>query len=245
MNINDSMSILVDATLAIEKLRVQSQVRQSHLALGGRIDPETDELHRRIKELEEYVDGRIADLLKSHPAYLWFSRVKGIGRENVAKIVGLVDIRKAPTISALWKFAGYAPVDGHAMKRTRGEKLAYCAQLRTMCWRVGKSLMMAQGCFYDYYVSQKERYEGKFTNEGRTIMPAANLPKVDGKKVETEEAISEGHVHQMAMRKMVKLFLACLWLVWREAEGLPVTKPYAIDKLGHDSFIDPWSMTDR
>jgi len=26
---------------------------------------------------------------------------------------------------------------------------------------------------------------------------------------------------------------------------LPVTKPYAIDKLGHDSFIDPWSMTDR
>ena len=57
--------------------------------------------------------------------------------------------------------------------------------------------------------------------------------------------IAEGHVHNQAMRKMVKLFLACLWLTWREAEGLPVAKPYAIDQLGHDSYIAPWDMVDR
>jgi hypothetical protein len=49
----------------------------------------------------------------------------------------------------------------------------------------------------------------------------------------------------MAVRKAIKLFLACLWLVWREAEGLPISKPYAIDKLGHNSYIVPWKMIDK
>jgi len=57
--------------------------------------------------------------------------------------------------------------------------------------------------------------------------------------------ISEGHIHNMALRKMIKLFLVCLWVVWREEEGLSVTKPYAIDRLGHNSYIGPWEMVDR
>jgi hypothetical protein len=77
------------------------------------------------------------------------------------------------------------------------------------------------------------------------IVPAASLPKVDGKKTETDKYISEGHIHNMALRKMIKLFLACLWLTWREGLGLSITKPYAIEKLGHKSFIDPWEMADK
>ena len=54
---------LVDAALTIERLRVASEVRQSHLARQGKQDPETDELHRRIKDLEDFVDGRVAHLI--------------------------------------------------------------------------------------------------------------------------------------------------------------------------------------
>lgn len=241
----DRLTILVDATLAIEKQRVASEVRQSHLALQGRSDPETDELHRRIKDLEDYIDGRIADLLKAHPAYPWFSKVKGIGKENIGKVVGQVDIERATTISALWKFAGFSVENGKAPKRAKGEKLSYNSQLRSMCWRLGSSLLRARGKFYNYYLAQKDAYIQRYENQGRTIVPATALPKVDGKKKETDSVISEGHVHNQALRKMIKLFLACLWLTWREAEGLPVTKPYAIDKLGHNSFIDPWEMVDR
>lgn len=241
----DRLTVLVDATLAIEKQRVASEVRQSHLALQGRSDPETDELHRRIKDLEEYIDGRIADLLKAHPAYPWFSKVKGIGKENIGKVVGQVDIERATTISALWKFAGFSVENGKAPKRTKGEKLSYNSQLRSMCWRLGSSLLRARGKFYDYYLAQKAAYVQRYENQGRAIVPATALPKIEGKKQETDSIISEGHVHNQALRKMIKLFLACLWLTWREAEGLPVTKPYAIDKLGHDSFIDPWEMVDR
>jgi len=114
-----------------------------------------------------------------------------------------------------------------------------------MCWRVGGNLMKSKGKFYDYYLSQKERYAIRFQNEGIKIVPALQLPKIDGKKQEGNGYISEGHLHNMALRKMIKLFLACLWLKWREGLDLLVTSPYAIGKLGHNHYIKPEEMTDK
>ena len=44
----------------------------------------------------------------------------------------------------------------------------------------------------------------------------------------------------MAIRKMVKIFLQHYWLKCREIKGLPTGKPYAIDKLDHTTFIEPF-----
>jgi len=241
-----ALNTMVDAALAIEKLRVASEVRQTHLALQGRDDPETNELHKRLEDLEGFVDERVAYLIQSHPVYPWFSRVKGIGRENIGKVVAPIDIIKADTPSSLWKFAGFSVEDGVAPKRVKGGgKLEYNSQLRSMCWRLGSSLLRAKGKFYDYYLKEKDKYYKRFENEGVLIVPATSLPIKNDKRYEPENMLSEGHVHNMAMRKMIKLFLVCLWVVWREAEGLPVTKPYAIDILKHASYIDPWEMVDR
>jgi hypothetical protein len=278
-----TLSYLVNSTLAIEKQRVASQVRLSHLKLNNKSDPDTEAVHQKLVEVEEFIDGRIADHLKVHPAYPWFSRVKGIGLENIGKIIGLVRVEPedylkcneckgevpanlykpddlcptcktghlkeppwADTISSLWMFAGLGvDKDGKAPKRKAGEKLGYNSQLRSMCWRVGSSLLKAKGKFYEYYLSQKDRLTIRLRNEGIKIVPATQLPKVDGKKQEDAEHISEGHVHNMALRKMIKLFTACLWLEWRKGLNLPVTKPYAIDILKHNSFIDPQNMVDK
>ncbi|GAH99993.1 unnamed protein product, partial [marine sediment metagenome] len=103
-----------------------------------------DELHRRLKDLEDFVDGRVAYLIQGHPAYHWFSQIKGIGKENIGKVVAPIDIEKADTISSLWKFAGFSVEDGAAPKRVRGGgKLSFNSQLRSMCWRLGSSLLRA------------------------------------------------------------------------------------------------------
>jgi len=265
-----SLTHMVNAAVAVEKLRVASEVRQSHFALKGKQDPETDELHRHLKDLEEFVDGRVADLIQGHPAYPWFSRVKGVGNENIGKVVAPIDIERATTISALWKFTGYSVEDGSAPRRVRGGgKLAYNSQLRSMCWRLASSLKRAKGCFYVYYIREKEKYQERFLSQGykilatpsgrwacsncgaswakqRDIGPCCDSPQIE-KKLRQEPAgvIWMGHLDAMAVRKMIKLFLACLWLVWREAEGLPGTKPYAIDRLGHSKVISPWEMVDK
>lgn len=242
------LPMLVDATLVIEKLRVQCQVRQSHLKLQGREDPETNDLFDRVQDLEGYVDDRIAELITRHPAYPWFRGVKGIGKENIAKIVGLVDIEKDDTASSLWAFCGFAPdpETGKAMRRQVGKKLTYNSQLRTMCWRLGSSLLRARGKYYDFYLVEKEKLEHRFEREEKSIVPASRLPTDErGKRREPDDMISEGHVHNMALRKMIKLFLAHLWVVWREGESLPVREPYAMEHLGHSSLINPWDMVDK
>ena len=43
----------------------------------------------------------------------------------------------------------------------------------------------------------------------------------------------------------MKLFLSHLWLKWREAEGLPITQPYAIAHGGHEHVISPDEMLDK
>jgi len=240
-----SLIAMVDATLAIEKLRIASEIRMTHLEKQGKEDPETNELHRRLKDLEDFVDGRIAYLIQGHPAYSWFSRVKGVGKENIGKVVGLIDIAKDDTPSSLWKFSGFSVEDGKAPKRVKGGKLSYNSQLRSLCWRLGSSLLRARGKFYDYYLQEKDKYYKRFESNGISIVPATNLPKRSGKRYEPDNVISEGHIHNMALRKMIKLFLSCLWVVWREAEGLPLTTPYAIDKLKHHSYISPEEMLDR
>ncbi|MEK7555259.1 MAG: hypothetical protein AAB516_00330 [Patescibacteria group bacterium] len=237
---------LVRSMLQVEKLRVATQVRQTHLKLQARVDLETDKLLERIDDLEKYADERIASLIKSHPAYPWFSRVKGVGKENIGKVIGLVDIEKANTISALWKFAGYHVDNGKAPKRVKGGgKLGYNSQLRSMCWRLASSLLKGQGKFYKYYLVEKGKYQSRFISQGMKIVPASQLSRNNGKKQETEGKISEGHIHNMALRKMIKLFLACLWLEWRKAEGLSTRSPYSHEYQGHTTMISPEEMVDR
>lgn len=241
-----AFEFLVDSSLIIEKLRVAVQVRQTHLKNQKRKDPETDSLLERVRGLEEYVDDRVANLIKNHPAYPWFGQVKGVGKENIGKVIGLFDIEKADTISALWKFAGYSVENGKAPKREKGAgKLSYNSRLRSMCWRLGTSLLKARGKFYDFYSQEKKKYLQKYQTQGIKIVPAAQLPKNNGKRYEPSGIISEGHIHNQALRKMIKFFLACLWLVWREATNLPTRQPYALEYQGHTKFISPWEMTDR
>jgi hypothetical protein len=106
-------------------------------------------------------------------------------------------------------------------------------------------LLRCRGAFYSYYIKEKERYQERYLQEGVRIVPASNLPIKDGKRHEPEGVISEGHVHNQALRKMIKLFLACLWLEWRKAAGLPVRPPYAVEKQGHTTLISPEEMVDR
>lgn len=320
----DSLSMLINAEQAIDKVNVSLKVRRSHLKNQGRSDPETDELLSKTEDLKEYIVDHAAVLLKEHPAYPWFSRILGVGRENIGKCLGPIRVKPADefvcktkgcrnrrpkngeavppkcpkckqlmqdppyadTISALWKFCGSdVGENGKAPKRTPGVTSSFNSQLRSMWWRLGVSLLKAglrQKClkcgalvgqgtldlpennglcpkcrqdkfetvatsrFAKKYLDWKEMYVARFTNAGYKIVPAEELPKdKEGKRYEPEGVISEGHIHNMALRRVVKLFQACLWLTWREAEGLPVTKPYAIEKLGHNSFIDPWEMCDR
>jgi len=249
------LDFLVKTQLAIEKIRVATQVRNSHLHLRGESDPVCEELQQRVQAVEDFVDKTVADAIKSHPAYDWFSRVKGVGRENIGKVISEIRIKPDPEdpekpyarhASSIHKFGGFdVGEDGKAPRAEKGKKLTFSRQLRTMAWRLATSLNRARGKYHEYFLKEKERYRKRFLNNGFEIIPSEKLPTREGKKYEPEGVISLGHLDNMAKRKMIKLFLSHLFIVWREAEGLPAEKPWALEHGGHEHFIDPWEMVEN
>jgi len=228
---------LVNTLLSVEKMRVAAQVRLSHFKHAGKNCIETENAHKRLQDTEDYITLRLKSFVQSHPAYPWFTLVRGIGNENIAKVIGLIDIKRAPYISSLWKWFGYYP----GAKREKGKKLEFNIQGKSMCWRMAGGLLKGKGKFYDFYLLRKKMFTARCISEGLEIKPQAQIKEKD------TNVISEGHVHNYALRKMIKLFLACLWLVWREAEGLPLNEPYSIGIQKHSKahFISPWDMIDK
>jgi hypothetical protein len=142
--------------------------------------------------------------------------VRGVGPTLAAKIIALIgDIAQFDTVSKLWRFAGYAVVDGRAERLQAGEKAHYSIRLKTTCYLLGTSFLRLGSPYREVYDRAKERY------------------------MQARPDWTPLHRHLAAQRVMVKLFLSHLWERWRLLEGLPVRPPYAADYLNHTTMLRP------
>ncbi len=189
--------------------------------------------------------------------------IRGLGEGGLAAqlLAQIDDISSFTTVSKLWRFAGYglseywmnnnsvmAPKSGYQFINKKkvhvvpvpekGWKLRTVAdrnvsrwvspfnrQLKSICWLVAQQFVRQQTAHYvDLYYSEKsqlrERHPERIKLAGRW-------------------KYNDGHLHNMAQRKAIKIFLQHLWLIWRTYEGLPVSLPYAHDRLGHGTLFLP------
>lgn len=192
----------------------------------------------RVKPWEEETNAYLRNIVEGYAVWSrWGKYVKGMGLISLGIIIGEIDIRKAHSISALWRFSGYGVINGERQRRLPAEKSDYNGRLRTMIYRQAQGLLRAGGCYADLYQRFKEEEIRRAQERGLKIVPSKK-----GKALKDDE-MAALHVHLRALRRMIKIWLSHLWLVWREAEGLPLSKPYAIDRLGHADFIG--IMTDE
>lgn len=298
-----------DMALLIERARVAAQVRIKHLARRKLMSPDTEDFYERARGLEEYVDGWMAARVADHPTWPWASLIKGIGKENLPKVLGLIEkfgtwydpedpripvyvsrepepymalvegepvekvgvwvagIERLTLPSKLWKYSGLAvdPDTGRAPKRAGGKKLGFNAELRTMLYRLGTSLLRAGGTWYVFYTERHQEIVDRCLARGGKILPTPRARMCPACEVEVTKKATfycptcggplalkdeppgvlwKGHVHLMALRETIKQWELCLWLVWRQALGLPMSQPYSVAFLGHQP-IDPWQMVDR
>lgn len=156
------------------------------------------------------------------PIWDWVTGIKGIADSLAGQLLAQIDdISKAPTVSALWRYAGKAVVDGKAEKKSSEH---FNRRLKSICWKISDSFKLQQTPGYvDIYYAEKARL--------RELHPEKII--VDGKT-----KYNDGHLDMMARRKVEKVFLQHLWVRWREQEGLPVSKPYVIDIMGHTKYIE-------
>lgn len=192
---------------------------RAYRQLGYNLE-EAESILQELKTVEDHLNKKIAKLVKAEPIHQeWLQHVKGIGPLLSASLISIIgDPGRFPTISSLWAYAGLEVRNGEARKRKKGEVANWNATLRTCTWKVGKQFVK-QGEFgrvlYD-------RYKDFYTRRDNGT-------------------ISNGHIDNRARRKVVKVFLSCLWVKWREIKELPVSKPFAHQHLAeeHTQIITP------
>jgi len=218
------LRILVEGYYDMQKLRLSLENRlRIYERFGLLTPPQAATLQGvtlDIKAQEKTYEQLVADEVGNIPIYTsWLKDIKGVGPIMAAGLIAWVDDpARFDTVSRLWAYAVGKPGE----RRRRGVKVGYNPTLKTHCWKIaGQMIRVRNGRYRDLYLSFKDTYS----------------------KREDLKAIEKGsfklHIHLMALRKMVKIFLQHFWVEWRKAEGLPVTEPYVMDKLGHTSYIKP------
>jgi len=226
----EEMNPMIDQTLirslvdlrdkTLQKARIGMTNRIKAVERGSdEMSPEQVEILKiwtaRFEELEKDVENQIKELAKDSYIIQQMTAVKGVGLVLAAKVSSMIDIRRADTVSALWRYAGYAVMDGKRERPVKGEKLHYNVRLKSACYLIGSSFLRSNSPYRRVYDSARDYYQ-------------ANRPEW-----------TKAHQHQAAMRKMIKTWLSHLWLVWRTAEGLPTRSLYVNDYLGHDHYYAP------
>jgi hypothetical protein len=173
--------------------------------------------HNKLYETEKELYKRLDAWSRNHPLRKKFlNRVRGIGPVLSSGIIAWYSeaILKAPNVSKIWKYSGLAPGQ-ESHERRRGEKLDYNPRLKTFAWKIGESFIKFKCFGRKLYDSFKEQAKQKHP---------------DWTKL---------HIHNYAKKKVVKIFIASVWEVWRKMNNLPTTKPYPIEFLGHRDIITP------
>src|SRR5258708_16152110 len=209
------------------------------------LDLEKDEA-KQFRQLEH--------ILNLIPIYTtWLRRQEGVGPAMAGVLIAYLDPYKARHGSAVSKYAGlHVGPDGMGRSR-RAEHMVEREYLDK-----NKELKIRNSLTYEPFLKTKLTgvLAGSFlrANKGEGAQPWRKIyddykhrletdpsrPKVSLVKWKAlhkaEKDVSQlwppGRINNAAKRYMVKIFLSAFWSHWRELEGLPVTDPYPVDKMG-------------
>lgn len=218
-----------------------------------------------VESAEADADKTIKRLVKKHPVWqAWLSQVRGVGESLAAPLLEYLD-PEVPHLSCWYRYVGlYCDDAGDAVRKRKNEKAAYSHYLKThLVFKIGSSFIKTGGFYRDEY----DRVKAKLAEmppvrreiaRAKLWVLAEDVGKVkagnllDSKTYVKVKADCERrgevmvsvrrrplHMHQMARRAAVKLFMAHLYQKWREVLGLPYDPPYAHAILGHTGYIGP------
>lgn len=224
----------------VQMMRLLLKINNQLLAYERRTDHPHPDTIAFIRQQMEPIEARLSEIEKAlsgavkvypDPLAQVALKVKGLGPITVAALAVYVDLSKAATPSALWKYAGLHAASHE--RYTKGEKSGGNKTLRTVLWNTACVMMkLGEGPYREVYDRTKTRLSlsEKVTKTRNT----------QGKLVEAAwKDTKPSHRHGAALRAVMKHLLADYWLVGRTLAGLPTPHLYAEAQLGHTHIISP------
>ena len=164
--------------------------------------------------LERQVKGILDAYTKNDPLCAAVRQVVGIGPVTAAGLRAHIDIRKAKTAGAIWRFAGLDPTS----KWGKGQKRPWNARLKVLCFKIGESFVKTQNAAGSEYGPlfrakrdslTEENEAGYFEETAAGILATRRIGK-DTIAYQHYAAgkLPDAHLHARARRWVVKQFLA-------------------------------------
>lgn len=181
--------------------------------------------------------------LAHHPAWPWLSSVKGVGVTLAAKLLGRLDIHRAPAPSSFWAYCGLATVPAVEYHcDTCGLKMSFApgarvtgrhkagGRSRDCTGTLKRSLGPDDGVRMAQSLTRGERAPYDATAKKICYLIGVSLVRAGGpyaRGYRAERARLElerpgwpkGRIHLSALRRIEKTLLAELWAAWQTAES--------------------------
>lgn len=240
---------------SLMEMRKRSTLRISAVERGAsNLDAEFERAMSTTIHLDESVDVARETMIEiaaetCGPVWDWATGIRGLGSGGlVAQLLARIDDPgKFGVISKLWKFCGWAPNTEYG----KGSRRPFDSRLKGICWNIGDSFIKQQTPVYvDIYYEAKEKLRKAHPVATCTVCGSIAVPTGKGRVWKCTHCgqgaagfklrYTDAHIDKMARRKMIKVFLSDLWIVWRQLLGLPVSQPYAQAILGHSDVTQPF-----
>jgi len=231
---------LVDLYYTVQKARIVVNNQVKGLERDAKKSETEPEPHTALDwtlDQFEMQESNIQKLLLfyagNHPMFWFFEQTTGIGPIISAGLLAHIDIHKAQTAGAIWRFAGLDPT----MVWEKKTKRPWNAALKVLCWKMGDSFVKFSGhesCYYGHVYRARKELEvardeaGLFKDQATKALEGKTFKAIKAKKTYESGHLPAGHLDARARRYAVKLFLSHLHQRWREQEGLPLVKPWVI-----------------
>lgn len=197
-------------------------------------------LAENIRCFENQIKRALDAYSDADPIGVRIRTVHGVGPVIAAGFLAHIDITKAPTAGAIWRFAGLDPT----MEWGKGQKRPYNASLKTLCWKLGQSFLKTytnQKSFYGPYFQKRWEHEQQqneqlaYKNQAEAKLKRFNIGKTtDAYKAYSKGKLPPAHILQRALRWTVKLFLSHLFeAMYREHYDKEPPECYVFEHLGH------------
>ena len=262
---HQQLLVLVRLFLSMQKMRVGLGL-QIGAAKDGRSKATAEEIEVREEWVEKFQKNEkellkdIKYVLEEIPVADDFMSLKGVSIATSAKIMAHIDIYKASSISALWRYAGQgvskywigpdsngkmkvqAPLQGWKFKKNGDDekvKVFVVAEPKAGWVVENRRDQLVSGYLSPFNANLKTACYLMAQNLMRANSPYRFLVYDPAKEAYLARDWTAGRSHMAAQRKMIKIVLSHLWARWRVLEGLPIREPYSHAKLGHQALITP------
>ena len=237
---------LVDSYYTMQEGRIRSNNQIRALTESNEPHDILQWLAVENRMLEESIKLALDLYSDHHPVGGRMRTVIGVGPVIAAGLLAHIDITRAKTAGAIWRYAGLDPTSIWK----KGEKRPFNASLKTLCWKLGESFVKVSGnekSMYGKLYRERKEVEvakneaGDFADQAEAKLAKFNIGKTtDAYKAYSTGKLPPAHVHARAKRYAVKMFLAHLHEIWYEIElGEKAPVPYVMAHAGHTHKIEP------